>query len=585
MEYLIIIHIGPVQDFIASARRSRDLWFGSWLLSELSKTAAYSIAEKEGRESLIFPAPADLSNLKPDSDFDVANKIVAIVKSNPEEVCKEALTNVKARLNEIKEDAFKNKNLRGNFDSKTADAQIADMLETFWVATKLESLEKYPKTRAQAEALMAARKATKNYKAVSWGKAGVPKSSLDGQRESVISEEQYKRFDEEKLWQKYGVSYGERLCGVGLLKRHGERGTEKDRFFSTSHVAALPFLELLTEKNKDAVRKYILVLKQDLGLEGELGNVPGDAHPAFENYDGHILFEERLVDFFAKNEEEKLKQAKKALNDFYKNCQLENKRPSPYYGLLLADGDRMGEAIDNQTTPDEHRNISGALSRFASNVRNIVPKHKGSLVYAGGDDVLAFVPIHTILDCAFELNQNFKEELKNFSNKENISPTLSVGIAIVHHLDPLSDSLELVRKAEKAAKSVEGKNALAVTISKRSGVDLTVKGSCGKIDERLKNWITLHADNQIPDGVAYELRDLALSLSDVPKNLTQAEAKRIFRRKKADLGSKKVDEKVLIDIEQIIDNPDISVKELANELVVARIFAEAEKLISKGKGD
>lgn len=581
MEYLIIIHIGPVQDFIASARRSRDLWFGSWLLSELSKTAAYSIAEKEGRESLIFPAPADLSNLKPDSNFDVANKIVAIVKSNPEEVCKEALNNVNRRLNEIKEDALKN--LR-DFEHETADAQIADMLEFFWVATKLESLEKYGETRKQAEALMAARKATKNYKAVSWGKAGVPKSSLDGQRESVISEEQYKRFDEEKLWRKYGINRGERLCGVGLLKRHGERRKGKDRFFSTSHVAALPFLTLLKEENKVAVRKYIEAL-ENLGCKPDLNKVPPDHDIAFENYDGHILFEERLVDFLAKNEDEKLKKAKDALQQFYKSCNLSDKRPSPYYGLLLADGDRMGEAIDNQKTPDEHRNISGALSRFASNVRNIVPKNKGSLVYAGGDDVLAFVPIHTILDCAFELNQNFKEELKNFSNKENISPTLSVGIAIVHHLDPLSDSLELVRKAEKAAKSVEGKNALAVTISKRSGVDLTVKGSWGKIDERLKNWITLHTDNQIPDGVAYELRDLALSLSDVPKNLTQAEAKRIFRRKKADLGSKKVDEKVLIDIEQIIDNPDISVKELANELVVARIFAEAEKLISKGKGD
>jgi CRISPR-associated protein Cmr2 len=36
MSYLMIIGIGPVQEFIASARRSRDLWFGSWLLSELS---------------------------------------------------------------------------------------------------------------------------------------------------------------------------------------------------------------------------------------------------------------------------------------------------------------------------------------------------------------------------------------------------------------------------------------------------------------------------------------------------------------------------------------------------------------------
>ena len=44
MRHLLGIHIGPVQEFIAAARRSRDLWFGSWLLSELSKAAARGIA-------------------------------------------------------------------------------------------------------------------------------------------------------------------------------------------------------------------------------------------------------------------------------------------------------------------------------------------------------------------------------------------------------------------------------------------------------------------------------------------------------------------------------------------------------------
>ena len=53
-KYLISIAIGPVQDFIASARRSRDLWFGSWLLSELSKAAAEYIDSQKGE--LIFPS-------------------------------------------------------------------------------------------------------------------------------------------------------------------------------------------------------------------------------------------------------------------------------------------------------------------------------------------------------------------------------------------------------------------------------------------------------------------------------------------------------------------------------------------------
>lgn len=55
MKYLMIFSIGPVQEFIATARRSRDLWYGSWMLSELSKAAAKTISESiEGGQSTIL---------------------------------------------------------------------------------------------------------------------------------------------------------------------------------------------------------------------------------------------------------------------------------------------------------------------------------------------------------------------------------------------------------------------------------------------------------------------------------------------------------------------------------------------------
>ncbi|MCI5150049.1 MAG: hypothetical protein D3916_11790, partial [Candidatus Electrothrix sp. MAN1_4] len=38
--WLISLSIGPVQDFISAALRTRDLWFGSHMLSEVSKAAA-----------------------------------------------------------------------------------------------------------------------------------------------------------------------------------------------------------------------------------------------------------------------------------------------------------------------------------------------------------------------------------------------------------------------------------------------------------------------------------------------------------------------------------------------------------------
>ena len=69
----MIFSIGPVQDFIATARRSRDLWYGSWMLSELARAAAKAVLEQSGE--LIFPSD-------PINTSSVPNKIVATIMSD-----------------------------------------------------------------------------------------------------------------------------------------------------------------------------------------------------------------------------------------------------------------------------------------------------------------------------------------------------------------------------------------------------------------------------------------------------------------------------------------------------------------------
>ena len=71
MSHLMAIAVGPVQDFIAAARRTRDLWFGSYLLSEISRSVAASVEANGGK--LIFPALIDTAN--------VANVILAELPS------------------------------------------------------------------------------------------------------------------------------------------------------------------------------------------------------------------------------------------------------------------------------------------------------------------------------------------------------------------------------------------------------------------------------------------------------------------------------------------------------------------------
>src|ERR1019366_10068292 len=55
VKHLLVFSIGPVQEFIAAARRTRDLWVGSEMLSEVSRAAAGVIGD--GR--LIFPPSID----------------------------------------------------------------------------------------------------------------------------------------------------------------------------------------------------------------------------------------------------------------------------------------------------------------------------------------------------------------------------------------------------------------------------------------------------------------------------------------------------------------------------------------------
>lgn len=584
-KYLIAVSVGPVQDFIASARRSRDLWFGSWLLSEISKT----VAEAVGKQNLIFPT--DLTG-------NVVNKILAVIEKPDDSFDGMLKTAIGNRLGEICDPIFDKiqKSVGKVFFREKAETQIKDMPELYWAAVPFDD-GNYRICRAKVEAVLSARKSTRNFNKVTWG-SDAPKSSLDGLRESVIEDSQINNVQVQRA---FNLRRAERLCGVGVLKRLAEKSLDR-RFASTSHMASLPLLKTLanTPENIERVRTYAAALT-DLIFEIEdkdLGSIPKHLnHPVFGQYDGHLLFKTRLSDLPFDSPENK-DNAKLKLDSFMNDAFGDkNIRPSPYYALLQADGDRMGRVIDHQANAEDHKELSGALSGFANNVDSIVTQHQGCLIYAGGDDVLALLPLHTVLGCARALAEDYKTKLsadERFVDSEGNPSTLSVGIAIYHHTQPLQDALMTMRNAEKEAKSVKGKNALAIILSKRSGSDTTIKGSWGNdgqteksFDERLKWFIYLHLAEALPSGVAFELRDLWLRFRDESSSkgdvlpgfekIVKAEAYRIIKRKKAEGGKKEISNEVLTDLRRFIDKSQISIEHLAKEIIVAKELAKAYK--------
>src|SRR6266849_886654 len=649
MKYLFLVSIGPVQDFIASARRSRDLAFGSWFLSELAKAAAYRITEMNGIESLIFPAPQNKEELEPATPLNVANKIVAIIQQSPQTMGKEVREAIKGKgsTNEANDarkgrlETIKNWAYAGmeDYDKQIAEAQIADLVEYSWVAVRYDG-NNYEEKRKILQALMDARKSTRDFRQVEWGK-NTPKSSIEGQLESVIPEYKYpdrNDSDEDKakkikyLYDKYGAGPAERLSGVDLLKRRSiivssEQRESASNFPSTSHMAAIPFLQRLSHLNNEEEAKklwnaYIAQIKAIPGLHVEYVSQTyrSVADPIIGTCDGSMLFEERLVDMVdtgqnKKETAEKLKPAKEKLQAFFSEVdkQIGKAHTNPYYAILRADGDRMGKVIDNEAKQGEkqHQALSKALNTFAGSVRKIVEeKYQGALVYAGGDDVLALMPLHTVLQCAKELADNFRKELNEFKDDNGNSPTLSAGVVIVHHLYSLQDALRLARDAEDRAKKVSGKDALAITISKRSGDDYTIADKWDNLYSHVEQLIDYSYSGAIPEGTAYELRDMALRLAvpDVhPDYMTVqevilADATRILERKMrfAERNQKKdreqtkkilalLQDRLGIDQEHDKNEPtetitvDVAIDQFINELIIAQTLADAKKLTEPKK--
>jgi CRISPR-associated protein Cmr2 len=246
----------------------------------------------------------------------------------------------------------------------------------------------------------------------------------------------------------------------------------------------------------------------------------------------------------------------------------------------MADGDHMGKAIERQESFPAHQDLSKALDRFAQSVRSCVESdHGGELVYAGGDDVLAFVPLHRAVACAQALAKRFGEELKGFPvNDDGDTPTLSAGIGISHFMDPLRGALHLARKAEKLAK--EKRNSLAVIVDKRSGPPVEVKGIWGTLDERLKDYTALHRADLVPDGAAYELRELGRLLDGADggdeenlAKLVRKEAERILRRKQPEHGAQKEIKSEIL--KRLLADLASSIPQVADRLIVARLLAQA----------
>ncbi|MBA4368357.1 MAG: type III-B CRISPR-associated protein Cas10/Cmr2 [Desulfobacterium sp.] len=256
-----------------------------------------------------------------------------------------------------------------------------------------------------------------------------------------------------------------------------------------------------------------------------------------------------------------------------------------YFAILMMDGDKMGDLVNGKTlgstwesvmhpeivermkkpsfekkyrenwqyifntkrlvTPAIHAAISESLGDFSLyGVSSIIQKYQGTLIYAGGDDVCAVLPVEEALQAANEIRRYYTSTYKwiqknqspedvmdswtpepgklsiNLGNGEGIS--ISAGILICHHKESLPQMIDAAHLLlDKKAKNEAGRNACAIELRKRSGgsryfvrqwCDEQAWESFSSIGDAVKN------KSQVSTSVVYRLEQLRDGINAILKH-------------------------------------------------------------------
>lgn len=662
---MVVYSITPVQDFISKARKLRDYWTGSVLLSYLAFTGITKVCEELGPDHILYPSLQNqalmeqwlsnkddemkkalqeikdsvLSKLQEDSKgiASFPNKFVFICNSSQtEEICAEigkAIDGEWKGTSDIVKEYIANKtssknssdfnriwnNARDkywkyswaatNFATIENEKELKELLpETKWkeefetmckfnesakengeLVTNYDVSNLYGTTHSLAQGLLAAGKNKPMFETVHHSQNG-EKCPLCGENEVLNTfsakngytakeySDNIKLFwdklrgkensDEDNFTQ---VGKSERLCAVCALKRflpvalkdknHPLYETlvhsyKKDGFQSTTEMASYEYLQTVSdERKKEIVQK--------------------------------------LHEYEFETDDEYLKK------ELEKSKGFETK----YYAFLLMDGDKMGDLINGETTeaawndvlniktkentpfadkdfaekrrtinPALHAMISDSLNNFARyGVQPLVNASGGRLIYAGGDDVCAILPLSKAFETADKIRQVYqlsyaqvtkdgslallKDEqyggdddtaplpdmdkivmhLGHSENQDKTRISLSGAIIIAHHKQPLKEVFQDAKyMLEHVAKGKDksDRNSIAIRLKKRSGGDrdMWFKWEAKNIfadDERtcresFENVIKAARAKELSASLLYKIEELRGSIEplaeDIEKN-------------------------------------------------------------------
>lgn len=541
--------LGPVQGFVSQARRTRDFWGGSFLLSWLSGCAMLAV-KKQGGE-IIFPQADDayigwiegVKNENTPRQGNIPNRFKAKVNADfsPQLVVDTVNAAWQALAQKIWDEDLES--IANEETRKIWDRQHQAFWEIAWAQTEDEN-----------DSSLLDR--VKNWRThLSPDEPGVKCMMMDGWQELSAATGPGKGvktfWDDVRARGKKGMCTdlreGEHLCAIAFVKRRFARYFEQVSMDmpggwklqgwvleagvpSVQYMAAARWLEAAYRKGDTAAAAAFhraanalthgygewetdLQCLRDFSNKGE--------GKRLTSLDGGVFFESLLENRNLWEDALQAEKVKKLLGMWRRTAQLDP--VSPFYAILLMDGDSLGKQMSDL---GKQTSVSNALNGFTSGVSIIVDAHSGFLIYAGGDDVLAVLPMEDAFSCALDLRKAYLSEFR----KAGIDSTLSGAIEFVHIKMPLGKVLgDAHQLLDGIAKEKTGRDAIACRVWKPGGMALewampwekAVSGEDVILEEIVKHFRSedekVQDEGQFASRFFYRIRE-RFDLLNPPKN-------------------------------------------------------------------
>ncbi|MDG4602001.1 MAG: type III-B CRISPR-associated protein Cas10/Cmr2 [Defluviicoccus sp.] len=477
-KHIFHFSLGPVQGFIGTARRTRDLWAGSFLLSWLSAVAMAEVRKKGGK--IVFPsADADplVARLEKRSKEEprigtVPNRFKAEIPQNFDPAsCRTAVNDAWKKLAAAVWDTFPAKVAsEGNNTKSVWDRQIENFWEISWVKGERGGND---------GAWLDNRKTWRSHRPHDENKGGDHCTLMGDWQEISGYVRARERADQENFWSNFrecefkdsrddkkgkklllDIVEGERLCAIALIKRLFPRLTKETReevfgwdpcregggnWPSTGHIASAHWIEKATTLALEKCQEYANHVhdncaarhfaEQDSQIRCVKSVAPsnGGHKHWFGSLDANFYFRndlmnERAMPIWSRDEDKPIDS--KARDAFVlwqydvllkelRDANKKVKAPDPVFGEPMGYFALLrmdGDRTGELREEGKEEYVAQALTDFTVKVKSIVPspEHNGVLVYAGGDDVLALFPIEDALEAALALRNAYLEAFQPY---------------------------------------------------------------------------------------------------------------------------------------------------------------------------